>query len=215
VSTIREQPVHHYLEVFGLGAEGQGFVVEVDFKLTFGFLVVEMEDCRHRFCSAELLVPSLEVFTLTLPCPCSGPLPLPTNLHQHEWLLGRQHMYTFWRWCLAGQRCRCWRKGAPGQIPVGHRYWGVITCSFCHFRWCGWSCDCQQPPWSRGPCVYRAAIAAACRWGHGAIQYRRLLWGRQTQLRLLFSWKAILDVLCQQGDLVSGSLPVSKPCLLL
>ena len=31
-----------------------GFVVEVDFQLTFGFLVVEMEDCRHRFRGAEL-----------------------------------------------------------------------------------------------------------------------------------------------------------------
>jgi len=37
-----------------LGAEGQGFVVEVDFQLTFSFLVVEMEDCRHRFRGAEL-----------------------------------------------------------------------------------------------------------------------------------------------------------------
>ena len=43
-----------YSEVFGLGVEGQGFVVEVDFQFTFSFLVAEMEDCRHRFCSAEL-----------------------------------------------------------------------------------------------------------------------------------------------------------------
>jgi len=32
----------------------QGFVVEVDFQLTFGFLVGEMEDCRHRFRGVEL-----------------------------------------------------------------------------------------------------------------------------------------------------------------
>ena len=32
---------------------------------------------------------------------------------------------------------------------------------------------------------------------------------------LLFSRKAILDVLCQQGDLVHGQSPVSKACLLL
>jgi len=31
---------------------------------------------------------------------------------------------------------------------------------------------------------------------------------------LLFSWKAVLDVLCQQGDLVYGR-PVSKARLLL
>ena len=43
-----------YSEVFGLGAKGQGFVVVVDFRLTFSFLVVEMEDRRHRFRSAEL-----------------------------------------------------------------------------------------------------------------------------------------------------------------
>ena len=36
------------------GAEGQGFFVEVDFQLTLSFLVVEMEDCRHRFRGAEL-----------------------------------------------------------------------------------------------------------------------------------------------------------------
>ena len=49
--------------LLGLGAEGQGFVVEVDFYFTLSFLVVEMEDCRHRFCSAELYLPRLEVFT--------------------------------------------------------------------------------------------------------------------------------------------------------
>jgi len=36
------------------GAELQGFVVEVDFHLTLSFLVVEMEDSRHRACGAEL-----------------------------------------------------------------------------------------------------------------------------------------------------------------
>jgi len=41
---VRERPVQRYSEVFGLGAEGQGFVVEVDIKLTFSFLFVEMED---------------------------------------------------------------------------------------------------------------------------------------------------------------------------
>ena len=54
MSVIREQPVQRYSEVFGLGAEGQGFVAEVDFQLTLGFLVVRVEGCRHRFCNAEL-----------------------------------------------------------------------------------------------------------------------------------------------------------------
>ena len=62
MSAVRERPVQRYSEVFGLGAEGHDFVVEVDFKLTFAFLVVEMEDCRHRFRDAELWLPSLAVF---------------------------------------------------------------------------------------------------------------------------------------------------------
>jgi len=53
VSAVRERLVQRYSEVLGLGAEGQGFVVEVDFQLTFGFLVVDMEDCRYRFRGAE------------------------------------------------------------------------------------------------------------------------------------------------------------------
>jgi len=51
---IRKQPVQRYSEVFELGAKGQGFVIEVDFHLTFSFLVVNVEGCRHHFCSAEL-----------------------------------------------------------------------------------------------------------------------------------------------------------------
>jgi len=39
VSVIHERSVQRYSEVFGLGAEGKGFVVEVDFQLTFSFLV--------------------------------------------------------------------------------------------------------------------------------------------------------------------------------
>ena len=54
VSAIRERPVQRHSEVFGLGAKVQGFVVAVDFLLMFSFLVVEVEDCRHCFCRAEL-----------------------------------------------------------------------------------------------------------------------------------------------------------------
>ena len=43
MSAIRERPVQRYSEVFGLGADGQGFVDEVDFQLTLSFLV-EMEE---------------------------------------------------------------------------------------------------------------------------------------------------------------------------
>jgi len=51
---ICERPVQRYFELFGLGTKVQGFVVEFDFQLTFSLLVVEMEDYRHRFCSAQL-----------------------------------------------------------------------------------------------------------------------------------------------------------------
>jgi len=44
VSATRERPVQRYSEVFGFGAEGQGFVVEVDFQFTFSFLVVEVDN---------------------------------------------------------------------------------------------------------------------------------------------------------------------------
>jgi len=59
VSAIRERPVQRYSEVFGFGAEGQEFVVEVDFQLTFGFLFVEIEDSRHNF---VLLILSFQVW---------------------------------------------------------------------------------------------------------------------------------------------------------
>ena len=54
VLAIREQPVQHYSKIFVLGAEGQDFVVVFNFKLTFSFLVVEVECCPHRLCGAEL-----------------------------------------------------------------------------------------------------------------------------------------------------------------
>ena len=62
MSAIRERPVQRNSEVFGLGAEGQGFIVEVDFQLILSFLV-EMKDPQHGFRGAELYLPSLEVFT--------------------------------------------------------------------------------------------------------------------------------------------------------
>jgi len=54
VSAVSERPVQRYSEVFGLGAEGRGFAVEVDFQPTIGFLVVEIKDCQHRFGEAAL-----------------------------------------------------------------------------------------------------------------------------------------------------------------
>ena len=49
MSAVRERPVQRYSEVFGHGAEGQGFVVEDDFQLMLIFLVVEMEKLLTPF----------------------------------------------------------------------------------------------------------------------------------------------------------------------
>ena len=51
MSAICDRPVQRYSEVFGLGAEGQGFVVVFDLKLMFS-LLVKVEG--YRLCSAEL-----------------------------------------------------------------------------------------------------------------------------------------------------------------
>ena len=40
MSAIRERPVQRYSEVFGLGAEERGFVVEVDFQLILACLLL-------------------------------------------------------------------------------------------------------------------------------------------------------------------------------
>jgi len=63
----------------------QGFVVVFDFKLTFSFLVAEVEGCLHPFCSAELYLPSLEVSTNS--CPVLGQHPfhcLPVSISMHN-----------------------------------------------------------------------------------------------------------------------------------
>ena len=42
---MRERPVQRYSEVFGLGAEGQGFVFVVELELTLSFLVDKVKSC--------------------------------------------------------------------------------------------------------------------------------------------------------------------------
>ena len=119
-----------------LGSEQKGRISLL--KLTFSSRLASLL-LRRKTADTVFVVLSFsfQVWSihLVLPCSCSAPLPLPANLHQHAWLRVRQHMHTFWRWWLAGQRCRCSTEGAPGQIPVGRRSWGVVTCSFGHFRW--------------------------------------------------------------------------------
>ena len=54
MSATRDRPLQGSSAVFGFREKGQGFVVVADFQLTLNFLVVEVEDCRHCFCNAEL-----------------------------------------------------------------------------------------------------------------------------------------------------------------
>jgi len=49
VSAICEGPVQRYSEVVGLGAEGQGFVIEVDFQLTLSFLLLRWKTADTVF----------------------------------------------------------------------------------------------------------------------------------------------------------------------
>jgi len=98
VSAVR---VQRYSEVFGLGAEGQGFVVEVDFQLTFGLLVVEMEDCRHLFVVLSFSVqvwrysPSVAMSLLSAPSTaCQSP---------SACMIARSSAYAYFLGMVAGR----------------------------------------------------------------------------------------------------------------
>jgi len=75
-----------------------------------------MEDCRHRFCrlSFTFLVwtssPTVAMSLLSSPSTaCQSPSACVVATLS-TWA------YTFWRRWLAGQRCRYWNGGVPGQI---------------------------------------------------------------------------------------------------
>ena len=98
MSAIRERPVQRNSEVFGLGAEGKGFAVEVDFQLTFSFLVVEMEGRRHRFCGADL---SFQVWRYS-PSVATSLLSAPSTACQSPsgCMIARSSAYAHFRICL-------------------------------------------------------------------------------------------------------------------
>ena len=65
-------------------AEGQDFVVDVDFQLTFSVLVVKMEGCPQHLCCAELKLSGLEVLTYGCYVLVQHPfhcLPVPISMH--------------------------------------------------------------------------------------------------------------------------------------
>jgi len=75
--------------------------------------------------------------------------------------------------------------------------------------------QCQPSPMIMQTMCLSEAIAATCRWGHGAIHCHRVRCAvDKYSSSLLCSQKAILGVLCQQVDLVCGWPPMSKARLL-
>ena len=130
------------------------------------------------------------------------------NLHQHAWLLDRQHMHTALRRWLEGQRCKSWRAWATD--PCGD---AVVEAS--------------QSPFAISAGKGKAAIANHLHdhadnlsirqqsrqlGGEAAVPYSVVGYcdADKHSSGLLFSWKTILDILCQQGDLVCGGPLVSK-----
>jgi len=123
VSAIHERPVRRYSEVFRFGGQkGRISLLWLTFSSRWSFLLLRWKTADTVF---VLLNFSFQVWRYSPAVAMSllNTLPLPASLHQHAWLLNRQHMYTFWTQWLSGQTCRCWREGVPGQIPVGRRYW--------------------------------------------------------------------------------------------
>jgi len=87
-----------FLQVCRLGAKGNGFVVMVDFQLTFSLLVVELEDCQHCLCNAEL---NFQVH-FRLPCHCFTPLPLFFS-SPWAWMSARSLAYAHFLETMAGR----------------------------------------------------------------------------------------------------------------
>ena len=81
-SAVRDCPAQHSSEVCGLGTKEQGFVVLVDFQLTFIFLVVEVKTANTALVVLSLTCTSGGIH-LQLPCLCFPPLPLFVSLHQY------------------------------------------------------------------------------------------------------------------------------------
>ena len=212
VSEICERPAQRYSAIFGLKAKGQGFVVVVDFWLTFSFLVVEVEGCQHLFLVMSFSFHFwriLHIVTMSLrSTPCTV-----CSLYQHTWLLGLQRMHAFWRRWLAGQGCRCWREGMPRRITVWRHSrpsyplrlcWPVVRVklrlpiiSMIMWTACLSGSNCsrlQVRPWCHvipysvvGCCDIEKHISGHLRWR-----------------------KALLNILGQSGDLIDGRTPVSK-----
>ena len=123
-------------KVCGLGAKEQGFVVVVDFQLTFSFLVVEVEDCQNCFLVLSF---NFQVCKYS-PTVAMSLLSTPSTVSQSpsKCMIARSLVYAYFLETVVGKSevcCRCWRKEVPGRIPEGCHSWGVVTYSVCRWRW--------------------------------------------------------------------------------
>jgi len=207
VSAIHERALQRYSEVFGLRAKGQGFIIEADYQLKLSFLVVEVDDCRHRFVVLSFTSRSGGIH-LQSPCLCLAPLPLLASLHQHAWLLDCRRLHTFWRRRLASQRCRCYRRSAKTD-PCGTQFLRRRNLLHLFLAVVRVKLQLSAIPWSSGPCAMsgsnRSKLQMRPRCGSvvGCCGIDKHSFG------LLLCRKAILDVPCQQGHLI---YTVDHPC---
>ena len=125
-------------------------------------------------------------------------------------------MHTFWRLWLAGQRGRCWRELAPRQIPVGRRSWGIVNC---FFAVSGGEGEAAIANHLANHLHDHVSVSQQLQQlaGEAAVPYTVVGCGEvdKHSSDLLFSRKAIPDVLCQQSDQVYGRPLVSKAYLFL
>ena len=88
----------------GLEQKGRVSLLKLTFSSRLASLFLSWKTADTVF---VMLSFSFQVWRYSPSVAMSLPLPPPANLHQHAWLLDHQHMHTFWRWWLAGRRCRC------------------------------------------------------------------------------------------------------------
>jgi len=110
-----------------LGAEGQLFVTEVDFPLTFSFLVVEVEDCRHRFGVSAMMssIPSRSgSIHLRSPGLCWAPFQcFPVAISMHDcYIISLCILSGGGGWQVRGVDV----EEVLRRIPVVRHSWGVV-----------------------------------------------------------------------------------------
>ena len=150
---IRVRPVQRYSEVFGLGAEGQSFVVEVDFHLTFSFFVVKVECCQLRF---VVLSFSFQVWRYS-PTVTMSLLSTPFTACQSPsaCMIARSSAYRDILETVVGMSEMKMLKGRGARVdPCGTPFLRRRKLLLLLFLVVKINSDCQPSPCSSGLCVY-------------------------------------------------------------